>query len=335
MSRNYIGAIVAVVAVAAMVGYLATQRDVLEAIRGIPPWMAIVLVGVSGGALVVQAMQYRAAVKIQAIDMSVGESTALTAANTMANYYLPARGGMVVRAAYMKRVYAFPLARYGARTSSITGLTTRVASLIGVAGIIISASMGSDVNQRALLTFAGIGIAVVGGVAADLALTGLAKGDGRFVETVRSFRAGMAMWAEARGKLGIFLIWTVALFVAQGFRLWLAFRIVGISVDFSGMMIIQATAAMAFVLALTPGNVGIKEGAIVFSASLLNIDPDLALLASLIDRGAALIITFGVGLASVHYLSKRTAFGSVVDDDGTGEPATTGEADPPPGDDQL
>ncbi len=299
----------AVVAVVVMVGYLATQRDVLDAIREIPLWMAIVLVVVSGGALVVQAMQYRAAVKIQAIDMPVGESTALTAANTMANYYLPARGGMVVRAAYMKRVYAFPLARYGALTISITGLTILVAALIGVVGVGISAATGDDVDRQALLTFAGIGVAVVGAVVAAVALSGLAKGDGTFAQTLRSFRDGMAMWVEARGKLGIFLLWTVALFVAQGFRLWLSFRAVGVSVDFSGMMIIQATAAMAFVLALTPGNVGIKEGAIVFSASLLNVDPDLALLASLIDRAAALIITFGVGIVSVHYLSKRTAAG--------------------------
>ncbi len=310
MNRKYIGAIVAVVAVAAMVGYLATQRDVLEAIGRIPLWMAIVLVIVSGGALVVQAMQYRAAVKIQAIDMPVGESTALTAANTMANYYLPARGGMVVRATYMKRVYAFPLARYGALTISITGLTILVAALIGVVGVGISAATGDDVDRQALLTFVGIAIAVVAAVAVAVGLSGLAKGDGTFAQTLRSFRDGMAMWAGARGKLAIFLLWTVALFVAQGFRLWLSFRAVGVSVDLSGMMIIQATAAMAFVLALTPGNVGIKEGAIVFSASLLNIDPDLALLASLIDRAAGLIITFGVGLASVHYLSKRSAAGS-------------------------
>ena len=314
MNRRYIGAIVAVVAVVAMVGYLATQRNVVDAIKEIPLWMAIVLVIVSGGALVVQAMQYRSAVKIQAIDMSVGESTALSAANTMANYYFPARGGMVVRAAYMKRVYAFPLARYGALTVSITGLTILVAALIGVVGVGISASTGTDVDRQALLTFAGIGIAVVAGVGAAVALSGLAKGDGRFAETVRSFRDGMAMWTEARGKLGIFLLWTIALFVAQGFRLWLAFRVAGVFVDFSGMMVIQATAAMAFVLALTPGNVGVKEGAIVFSASLLNIDPDLALLASLIDRGAALIITFGVGLLSVPYLSKRTAVGSPDED---------------------
>ena len=78
------------------------------------------------------------------------------------------------------------------------------------------ASISGDVNQRALLTFAGIGIAVVLGVGAAVALSGFAKGDGRFAEVVRSFRAGMTMWAESRGGLGIFLLWTVALFAAQG-----------------------------------------------------------------------------------------------------------------------
>jgi len=309
MNRKYVGAIVAVVAIAAMVGYLALQRDVLEAIRAIPVWMTIVLVAVSLGALVVQAMQFRAAVRIQAITMPIGESTALTAANTMANYYLPARGGMVVRAAYMKRVYGFPLARYGALTVSITGLTILVAAAIGLIGVIASASISGDMNQRGLLTFAGVGIAVVLGVGAAVLLSGYAKGDGRFAEVVRGFRAGMTMWAESRANLGIFLLWTVGLFAAQGFRLWLSFRAVGVPVDFSGMMVIQATAAVAFVLALTPGNIGLKEGAVVFSASLLNIDPDLALLASLIDRAAALIVTFGVGLASVRYLAGRTAGG--------------------------
>lgn len=317
MSRKYVGAIVAAVAVVAMVGYLALQRDVLEAIRAIPLWMTVVLVLVSLGALVVQAMQYRAAVRIQAIDMPIGESTALTAANTMANYYLPARGGMVVRAAYMKRVYGFPLSRYGALTVSITGLTILVAAMIGVVGVIVRASISGDVNQRGLLIFAGVGIAVVFGVGAAIALSGFAKGDGQFAEVVRSFRAGMTMWAKSRGNLGIFLLWTVALFAAQGFRLWLSFRAVGVSVDLSGMMVIQAMAAVAFVLALTPGNIGLKEGAVVFSASLLNIDPDLALLASLIDRAAALIVTFGVGLASVRYLSERTAEGTPDEAPGT------------------
>jgi uncharacterized protein (TIRG00374 family) len=316
-----LGTIIGLATLAAMFGYLALQRDILEAIRTIPVWMAIVIVVVSGGALVIQAVQFRTAVRIQQIDMPLLESTALTAANTMANYYLPVRGGMVVRAAYMKRVYRFPLARYGALTVSITGLTILVAALIGVVGIVIAAVIDGELDRRALLVFGSIGGAVVLGMTIAMLLTGFAKGGGRLAEIVTSFRAGIAMWVDDRGGLAVFLFWTVALFAAQGFRLWLSFRAVGVSVSLSGMMIIQGMAAVAFVFALTPGNVGIKEGAVVFSASLLGIDPDIALLASLIDRAAALVVTFGVGLASVRFLSRRTAIG----------PADAAESPPDPG----
>jgi uncharacterized protein (TIRG00374 family) len=318
-----LGTIIGLATLAAMFGYLALQRDILEAIRTIPVWMAIVIVVVSGGALVIQAVQFRTAVRIQQIDMPLLESTALTAANTMANYYLPVRGGMVVRAAYMKRVYRFPLARYGALTVSITGLTILVAALIGVVGIVIAAVIDGELDRRALLVFGSIGGAVVLGMTIAMLLTGFAKGGGRLAEIVTSFRAGIAMWVDDRGGLAVFLFWTVALFAAQGFRLWLSFRAVGVSVSFSGMMIIQGMAAVAFVFALTPGNVGIKEGAVVFSASLLGIDPDIALLASLIDRAAALVVTFGVGLASVRFLSRRTAIGSADAAESPPDPGTS------------
>ncbi len=324
MKGKRLGTIIALVTIAAMLGYLAFQRDILDAIRTIPVWMAVVIVAVAVGALIVQALQFQSAVRIQQIDMALPESTALTAANTMANYYLPARGGMVVRAAYMKRVYAFPLARYGALTVSITGLTIVVAALIGAAGIAIGAVVSGELDRRALLAFAGIGVAMVLGMALAMLLTGFAKGDGRFAEVVRSFRAGIDMWIDDRGGLAVFLFWTVALFAAQGLRLWLSFRAVGVTVSFSGMMIVQGMAAVAFVLALTPGNVGIKEGAVVFGASLLGIDPDIALLASLIDRAAALIVTFGVGLVSVRFLSRRAVVGSGDTVETTGDPGRSG-----------
>lgn len=324
MKSKRLGTVIALIALAAMLGYLAFQSDILDALATIPVWMAVVIVAVSGGALVVQAVQYQTAVRIQQIDMPLSESTALTAANTMANYYLPARGGMVVRAAYMKRVYAFPLARYGALTVSITGLTIIVAALIGTAGIAIGAVVSGELDRRALFAFGGVALAVGLGMAIAMLLSGFARGDGRFAEVVRSFRAGVTMWVDDRGGLAVFLFWTVALFAAQGLRLWLSFRAVGVSVSFSGMMIIQAMAAMAFVLALTPGNIGIKEGAVVFSASLLGIDPDIALLASLIDRAAALIVTFGVGLASVRFLSRKTAIGSTDAAESIPDPGTSG-----------
>ncbi len=83
MKGKRLGTVVALVALAAMLGYLAFQSDILDAIGTIPVWMAVVIVAVSGGALMVQAVQFRTAVRIQQIDMPLPESTALTAANLL------------------------------------------------------------------------------------------------------------------------------------------------------------------------------------------------------------------------------------------------------------
>ena len=104
MKRSRVGTAVAVVLLALMVGYLATQRDLLTALRSIPPWMVGALIAVSIVGLVIQSFQFRTAIRIHGIELPLPEATALTVANTMANYYQPARGGTVVRAAYMKRV---------------------------------------------------------------------------------------------------------------------------------------------------------------------------------------------------------------------------------------
>jgi uncharacterized membrane protein YbhN (UPF0104 family) len=305
--------VVAIVSLAAMVGYLALQRDTLDALRSISPWTAVLLIGLGVLALAVQAEQYRSAVGIQDVDMASGESIALTAANAMANYYLPVRGGMVVRAAYMKRVYRFPLARYGALTVSITGLTMIVAAAVGALGVALASARGDPIDPAVTLTFIGIAVAVVGGVAGALVVASRVKARNRFGTVVQSFREGMRMWGSARHDLVVFLLWSIGLLASQGIRLWISFLAVGVTPDLPEMMIIQGFAAIAFVMALTPGNVGIKEGAVVFSASLLGVDPTLALLASLIDRAAAVVITFAVGLATVPYLSRRTAEAGKVD----------------------
>lgn len=318
MRRKYLSVLFAVVLLAAMLGYLATQRDALAALREIQPWMAAVIAGAAVLVILAQSFQFRAAAIIHERDVSLGESVALSAANIMANYYLPARGGMIVRAAYMKRVYRLPLSEYAALSVLVTGLSIVVAAMLGVAGLALLVVANGSVEVRAVGTFVALGTAALGGMALAIALSGRISSGGRLAEVARGFRSGAALWLNSKRRLYTFLGWTVVLFAAQALRLWLSFAAVGIKADLGGMLTIQAMAAVAFVLALTPGNIGIKEGAIVFAASLLGIDPELALLASLIDRAASLVVTFVVGLASVQYLTRRATAGAGHTPDPTG-----------------
>lgn len=145
---------------------------------------------------------------------------------------------------------------------------------------------------------------MAGGGPLDI-LSGRISSEGRLAEVVRGSRSGAVLWFHSRPRLCKVLGRTIVLFAAQALRLWLSVAAVGIATDLGNMLTIQAMAAVAFVLALTFGNKGLKEGAIVFSASVLGIDPDLALLASLIDRAASLLMTFVTGLASDQYLIRR------------------------------
>ena len=305
MKRSRVGTAVAVVLLALMVVYLATQRDLLIALRSIPPWMVGALIAVSIVGLVIQSFQFRTAIGIHGIELPLPEATALTVANTMANYYLPARGGTVVRAAYMKRVYRFPLTQYAAVTVSVTGLTMLTAAVFGFLGLLMVGLTDGDVDDRVLASFVGVVVAATLGVVLAIAVTRMFKSGSRLARIAGEFRSGMSLWANSRGRLAVFLLWTVLLFGSQAFRLWLSFRAVGVTVGLGSILVIQALVSVAFILALTPGNIGVKEGAIVFAAGFLGVDPGLALLASLVDRAASLLVTFGGGLLSVRYLSHR------------------------------
>jgi uncharacterized membrane protein YbhN (UPF0104 family) len=310
VKRTWVGTVIAIVALVLMVGYLATQRDLVSALRSVSPWVAVALVLISVVGLLIQAFQFRTAIGIHSIEMPVKEATAVTAANTMANYYLPVRGGMVVRAAYMYRVYRFPLAQYAAVTVAVTGLTILVAVTFGLVGLVLVGLSDGGVNTWALGIFAGIGAAAAVAVLVVIGLSGLIRGEGRFARLMADFHSAMSLWLNSRRQLAVFLGWTSLLFAVQALRLWLSFEAVGVSLTVAEMLVIQAMAAVAFILALTPGNIGVKEGAIVFAAGLLGVDPGLALLASLVDRAAAIVVTFGAGVLSVRYLARRMAQGA-------------------------
>ena len=83
--------------------------------------------------------------------------------------------------------------------------------------------------------------------------------------------------------------------VIMGLRLYLAFYLLGIEVDVIKIIFIQAIVTFTRIIAVTPGNIGIKEGIIGLSSSLLGISPEDALLGAVLDRVVAMIVVFGLG----------------------------------------
>ena len=96
-----------------------------------------------------------------------------------------------------------------------------------------------------------------------------------------------AAWARLRGsrrfivRAGSLLAGICAL---RLLRLMLAFAALGFSPDLPGLVVASLLGDLMFLLALTPGGLGLREAAIVYCADLAGVSPDASLAAALLDR---------------------------------------------------
>lgn len=318
--RRLLPALVSLVILAAMAGYVATQGEMIDALSTVGPLHVAALVTLAFLGLIAQAQQFRAALRVSKISVGALEATGLTAVNTMANYYVPARGGAVVRAAYMVRVHAMSVTAYVMLTFVTVGTGLIVAFAAGVASIAWLSLSGADVAASQLAPyFFGVVVAVGLVVALAAALAGATAPAKRVFSRSKRLSAALVTLRDAavawRGEPTAALrlvAWTVVVLLMQAARLYVAFRAVGVSVNVVEMLLIGSLVSMSFVVSLTPGNLGIKEGVTVLAAALVGVPPDTALLASLVDRGAALVVAFTVGALSLGALTRRAT------DPGTG-----------------
>lgn len=77
----------------------------------------------------------------------------------------------------------------------------------------------------------------------------------------------------------------------RGGRVWFLFAAAGISLDWAELLLILAIAESALLLNITPGGLGIREGAVLGGAALLGIEAPVAASVALIDRLFMLALT--------------------------------------------
>jgi uncharacterized membrane protein YbhN (UPF0104 family) len=298
-------AVVTIAIVLAMTVYVASQREMLSALSEVQPLEIAILLALSVAGLLAQAQQFRTALTVSDIDIDVVEATGLTAVNTMANYYVPARGGTVVRGSYMVAVHSMTVGAYAVLTVATVGVGLLVAISAGLISSAFLAVQGEGDGLRLVTPFLGALGLLAAAIVAALASVKLFSRTNRFASAVDQVKSAVALWRHERSAGLRLLFWTILVLAAQASRLFVAFSAVGVNIAPAEMVLIGSLVSMSFVISITPGNLGVKEGITAFAAALVGVPANVALLAALVDRGAALLITFGVGVSFLGPLMRR------------------------------
>ncbi len=287
---------------AALYFYLNYQK--LQLLTHISILDAVVLVIFVFLSFIVLSLQFYYVMRIFKIRLKFKEFFGLTICNTMFNYYLPARGGLVVRALYLKKKYGFYYSHY---TSLIAGtylVTFNITALFGLLVSVLLYIFGFKNQIKMILIFAPLLVLTLSGTAFTLFVIRKNRyfAGGKIGSFINSVKSGL-MHFRRHGRLVQNIVWINLLFIlTMSLRLYWSFKSLGIDVNFFQITSVRALANFSMVLSLTPANLGVREGIIGFSAGLLGVDLPDALLAAALDRLVGMVFTFIVGLYFSRYL---------------------------------
>jgi uncharacterized protein (TIRG00374 family) len=313
---RYIIAIVLLVVVAISV-LLFRQGDVLGVLRTLDVQGLVSLLFLSVFIFCVLAVQFRFMVRAFGLRLPFRDWFGLTAVNSMFSYYLPAKAGILVRGAYLKMKYKFPISDY---TALVLASQLILLTVTGLAGVFMVFSCGPECDRFYVFLMVVFLCVMTGSLFFFLVLPRIMVLPERFTrlrEFLERVKVGYRVWRGHSSGLLIFSAFNLLLVGLRAFRLQLCFYSLGIPVGFMDVVIVQLLLSVVFFASITPGNLGVKEGLTVLCAELLGVTADAALAASLLDTAVTVIVIIVFGMVSTRVLLPR---GGIPGPHSTAEP---------------
>lgn len=239
--------------------------------RSLNPWLVLILAGVTAPATILaNAVEYRLIGALLRHRLTLRHSVRVALVAAVANY-LPAPGGVAVRAA--------ALTRAGSTVRSALTVNGAAAAVwLGLTGLTCGAALavGTDRVGPGVLAFGG-GAALLGSATALL-------------------------WRRdpvaARGSVAALVAVELTVVLLSGARVFVSMRAIGQEVSAGAALGISAATVLASAIGIAPAGLGLREGIAALLASALGVPASAAIAASAIDRVAAQVGMAVVALAA-------------------------------------
>lgn len=198
-----------------------------------------------------------------------------------ANQIVPL-SGLVVYTREIRRKAKIPWSVIVAFTAPMFLFATAALSAIGLVAIASNAAVVGASTVPMLITFALVGSgSILAATQSAWVVDRLPIAANLFAE--QSATAFRRLSEDSSMILALVVLHALAILL-RGTRIWLLFVLVGVEMSLPAALLIIVIAESAALFQLTPGGLGLREGAIIGGAILLHISPELGVVVALIDR---------------------------------------------------
>lgn len=166
------------------------------------------------------------------------------------------------------------------------------AAAVGSIGVVAVAVNLSAFGKAAPPTLTAFVLLASGSLLLAIRPIQLVSGLPRSIESrVRKFIEPVSRLAGYPGLVRTLTFLQCAIVLLHGARLWVLFSAVGIQLNWHEALLILVLAEATALFQITPGGLGLREGAVLGAAMLLAISPEAAASVALLDRLFTLAIT--------------------------------------------
>lgn len=277
--------------------YAYRHPDLFAALRNVSGFAiaaiaALVLLG-----RVLQSLQFHALCHGLGAEVGLAEAFGLVMCNSMYSLLAPGRAGLGVQAAYLKKKHGLSLAHFGSLVAVSNLLRFLLALGGGLAGCLIGLAVGVAVPPVLLMAFGALfGVCVVGFIVLLVSIRLGRRIPWEFFSSIceRMEEGFEILWGRKK------LLWKVVVLAAAKMLLGvtailIACGAVGLDVGFLESLTMGGLARVGMLLPLTPGGLGITEGAVAAAGGAWGMAAETVMLAALVSRAVGVAITFTCG----------------------------------------
>lgn len=239
--------------------------------------------------------------------LTVFESFYISTISYLGNYFLPMRGGAVIRSVYLKKKFDFSYSYFISTLYGFYIIVFLVNSFVALIALLIIQFKYGVVSIPLYIFF---GLLFLFMLLLSLVKFPVEKIKGgkykivnKVVNIVKDFLNGWNIIIKNKQLLISLILLTVGKFLTSTVLFFVEFKALDITVSFMNVILYNCLSGVSLLVSLTPGSLGIREGIFVITSDILGISNDQIMQLALLDRGIVVITL--VGLFIILYILQK------------------------------
>lgn len=311
--KSVLGTLIVILFVVTAVWYVIANYDDFAKLTITEPWyilpaiLAIVLNIYASGVVI------DLAIEPHGVKLTRKEAFGLASITRFSNQFSPSYVGATIRAAYMKRVYGVSYAKFSSSFIISNLLQFMISGLFTIATFI--ALDPSSKNDKLLYFVIGAVVLFVAILYAPLkSLTRFTEKrsskdnkKGKFFERLHTIIEGYSTVRSHPKLLPRTIFWMIIITISFSMSYYLLYAALGFHISIVSAFFIAALSGWSILIAITPGNLGIREGLMVIAAQVAGVPISVTLLVAILVR----VLMFVTSGALSAYYSPRLLHTSI------------------------